>query len=162
MTTEEPTPGATAAGNDSEALDQARSRRVELGDAADEIEDLIARPASDPRWTARVSAAMDRLLEAFDAHVTEVESDDGLLPQLTADVPRVVNGVKRMYAEHVEIRRVLNNVMELVRRCDDDCDETAVEMTRLATVELLRMISRHRQAGADLVYEAYSVDIGGG
>ncbi|MFA9565261.1 MAG: hypothetical protein ACERLM_11230 [Acidimicrobiales bacterium] len=30
------------------------------------------------------------------------------------------------------------------------------------TVDLLKLISRHRQAGADLVYKAYNVDIGGG
>ena len=162
MTMDEPTPGRGAAGNGSEALDEARSLRVALGDAAEGVEDLIARPASDPRWASRVGGAMDELLEAFDDHVSEVEGDDGLLLQVVTDQPRLANGVKRMYAEHIEIRSVLDDVLALVRRCGDGCDETAAESIRLATVDLLGLISRHRQAGADLVYKAYNVDIGGG
>ena len=162
MTMDESTPDRTAADNGSEALDEARSRRFAMGDAADRVEDLIARPASDPDWTTRVADAMDGLLDAFDGHVTEVEGDDGLLPQVVAEQPRLVNGVKRMYAEHVEIRSVLDEVLALVRSCSGGCDETVAESIRLATVDLLRLISRHRQAGADLVYKAYSVDIGGG
>lgn len=162
MTMDEPVGGDTEAGGDSEALEEARSRRLALGDAADLVEDLIARPALDPRWTSRVGEAMEDLLGAFDDHVTEVEGEDGLLPQLTTDAPRLSNGVKRMYAEHVELRGVVDSVLALVRRCGDGCDQTAVESIRLATVDLLRLISRHRQAGADLVYKAYNVDIGGG
>ena len=105
---------------------------------------------------------MDGLLDAFDGHVTEVEGDDGLLLQLRTDQPRLANGVKRMYVEHVEIRGALDDVLALVRSCGGACDETTVESIRLATVDLLRLISRHRQAGADLVYKAYNVDIGGG
>ena len=149
-------------GAQSEALDEARSRRVAMGDAATLVEELIARPASGPEWSARVATALDGLHAAFEEHVREVEGDDGLLPQLTADAPRVANGVKRMYGEHVEIDRMIENAIELIRRCGDRCDETAVESIRLAAGELLRLVSRHRQAGADLVYEAYSVDIGGG
>lgn len=162
MTMDEPTPGPNTADNGSEALDEARSRRFALGDAADQVEDLIARPASDPDWSSRVGEAMDDLLDAFDGHVTEVEGDDGLLLQVQMDQPRLSNGVKRMYVEHVEIRTVLDDVLSLVRSCGGACDETAVESIRLATVDLLRLISRHRQAGADLVYKAYNVDIGGG
>ena len=46
--------------------------------------------------------------------------------------------------------------------CGDACDADTIARVRRAGVELLRMISLHRQAGADLIYNAYSVDIGGG
>jgi hypothetical protein len=160
MTTEEPAP-ADGDISDSDALEEARLRRLELGAAADRFEDLIARPASDPRWTARVSDAMTELLVAFDRHVGEVEDDDGLLPRLLADEPRLANGIKRMYTDHIEIRSSVENTIALVRGCGDTCDQPTVESIRLAAVDLLRLISRHRQAGADLVYEAYLVDIGG-
>ena len=92
-----------------------------LDDAADGVEDLIARPASDPRWASRVGEAMDQLYEAFDDHVSEVERDDGLLLQVVTDQPRLANGVKRMYTEHIEIRSVLDDVLALVRSCGDGC-----------------------------------------
>jgi hypothetical protein len=36
-----------------------------------------------------------------------------------------------------------------------------VELARGWASDLLRELSRHRQRGADLVYEAYATDIGG-
>ncbi|MEM7141850.1 MAG: hypothetical protein AAF548_12545 [Actinomycetota bacterium] len=144
-----------------EALDHARVRRVALGDAADLIEELIARPGSDPRWTVRVADALQGLRHAFDAHVVEVEGDDGLLPRLRRDAPRVANGVGRMEKEHITIAADLEATAALVRSCDGDCDADTVDRIRESVVDLLRSISRHRQKGADLVYAAYNVDIGG-
>ena len=145
-----------------DALDQARVRRTALGDAADLIEDLIARPGSDPQWTVRVADSLQGLQHAFAAHVEEVESDDGLLPRLLDDAPRVANGVRRMEREHVTITADLEAAAELVRSCGGECDGGVVDQIRESVVDVLRSISRHRQKGADLVYEAYNVDIGGG
>ena len=50
----------------------------------------------------------------------------------------------------------------LVHGCEGDCSADMVEAIRESLVDVLRSISRHRQRGADLVYEAYHVDIGGG
>lgn len=145
-----------------EALDQARVRRTALGDAADLIEEILARPGSDPQWTMRVADALQGLQYAFAAHVDEVESDDGLLPQLLREAPRVANGVHRMEREHVSITDELEAAATLVRSCEGECDAATVDEIREAIVDVLRGISRHRQKGADLVYEAYHVDIGGG
>lgn len=145
-----------------EALDQARVRRSALGEAADLIEELLARPGSDPQWTMRVADSLQGLQHAFAAHVDEVESTDGLLPQLLREAPRVANGVHRMEREHVSITADLEAAADLIRSCGGECDATVVDQIREAVVDVLRSISRHRQKGADLVYEAYSVDIGGG
>ena len=147
---------------DSAALDGARSRRLALGDAADLIEDLIARPGSDPRWTLRVADAVQGLDRAFRSHVDEVETDGGLLPQVRREAPRLANGVQRMVDEHVSITAELEEVAALIRSGAGDCGAELVEEIREAVGEVLRSISRHRQRGADLVYEAYNVDIGGG
>jgi hypothetical protein len=147
---------------DTAALDEARNRRHALGDAADLIEDLIARPGSDPQWTVRVADSLQGLRHAFDNHVTEVEHEEGLLPQLRHDSARLSNGIDRMYSEHVTISAELDAAAELVAECGGDCGTDNVESIREAVVDVLRSISRHRQRGADLVYEAYHVDIGGG
>lgn len=145
-----------------DALDQARARRFALGDAADLIEELLARPGSDPQWTMRVADSLQGLRHAFAAHVDEVESDDGLLPQLLREAPRVANAVRRMEKEHVSITADLDAVAELVQACGGECDAAVVDEIREKMIDVLRAISRHRQKGADLIYEAYNVDIGGG
>ena len=145
-----------------EAFGSARSRRIELGDAADEMEEVLARPASTPMWSTRVGEALAVLRRAFDDHVVEVERPEGLLNRLVEDEPRLVNGVKRMYGEHEQIDAQLRKVVDLVGGCAPDCSLTMIEDIRVEALELLEAISRHRQAGADLVYEAYNVDIGGG
>lgn len=147
---------------DTTALDEARTRRVALGEAADQVEDLIARPGSDPRWTLRVADALQGLRRAFHDHVDEVEADDGLLPQVRDDTPRLANEIQRLIDEHVTITAEIEAAAALVRDCGGDCDAPLVEAVREAVTDVLRSISRHRQRGADLVYEAYNVDIGGG
>ena len=147
---------------DSTALEEARSRRLALGDAADMIEDLIARPGSDPQWTIRVADSLQGLKFAFQNHVDEVEHDEGLLPQLRHDSARLSNAIDRMYAEHITISAELDDVAKLVIDCEGDCSTVLVDAIREAIVDVLRAISRHRQRGADLIYEAYHVDIGGG
>jgi hypothetical protein len=110
----------------------------------------------------RVADALQGLHHAFESHVTEVEHDDGLLARLRADAPRLSNGIERMFAEHLAIGTELDEAASLVERCEGACDTEMVESIREAFVDVLRSISRHRQRGADLVYEAYTVDIGGG
>jgi hypothetical protein len=160
-TGERPTPEIDLTA-DTGALDEARTRRIALSDAADLAEDLIARPGSDPQWTMRVADALQGLQLAFANHVTEVENDDGLLPQLRHDAPRLSYGIDRMFTEHNVIDAELDVAATLVHGCEGDCSADMVEAIRESLVDVLRSISRHRQRGADLVYEAYHVDIGGG
>jgi len=138
-------------------LSEAKARREALGDAADQLEEFIARPAADPAWIERVGDALGQVRGAFDAHVSEVEGDDGLLVQLSADAPRLAHGIAHLYDEHVEIGRMVEQTEALVRGGDEG-NQPAI---RDAAVELLTAISRHRHAGADLVFNAYNVDIGG-
>lgn len=144
------------------SLHTVRLRRFELGEAADQIEESLARPSSEPMWSHRVLESLDALKVAFDEHVQEVERPEGLLNRLLEDDPRLANSVTRMHDEHVEIDLRLNEVRDLICSCEPDCGHTQIEDVRVAAVDTLSLISRHRQAGADLVYEAYNVDIGGG
>ncbi len=148
--------------SDGDALQQARSRREALGVAADDFDALLARPASSPEWSARVAPATKQLVAAFGDHVEEVEAEDGLLPQLLTDAPRLAHSIQKMYDEHVEIDTTLASVQQLLEACGTECDSDDIAAVRRAALDVLRQISHHRQAGADLVYDAYSVDIGGG
>ena len=147
---------------DSEAIDHARDRREALGAAAEILQRSLERPGSDPSWALRVAEAMQGLSKAFDDHRVDAEADEGLLPQLRRDAPRLSTTIAAVEAEHVTIAAGIDAAAQLISSCGGDCGSDEVAMIRESSVDVLRSISLHRQRGADLLYDAYSVDIGGG
>lgn len=140
----------------SDALTAAAHRRIELKIAVSQVESAAAAASASPNWRDDLLRELDDLRIALDQHVDEVEGHDGLLIELTTIAPRLVNKINRVRDEHPGLRRDLVNTIDRVK-ASEDTDEM-----RGAVLETLASIARHRQAGADLVYEGYSVDIGGG
>ena len=140
----------------SSALAAAKQRRVELKSAVSSVETAAAAPARSPGWTDALVRELDDLRIAFDQHVDEVEGDDGLLVEVLATTPRLDNKVRSIKAEHPEL------VEQIARTIDDVKASTDPDLARAAALDVLAAVAGHRQRGADLVYEAYSVDIGGG
>lgn len=68
-----------------------------------------------------------------------------------------------MRREHTEVSSA---VSRLARRRglppDPGATEAWVDAVRTEATALLGILARHRQRGADLVYEAFAVDLGGG
>lgn len=141
---------------ESEALVAARGRRLTLKQAVSAVETAAASPAADTRWHEINTRELRRLRGAFDDHVVEVEAEDGLLAELSRDAPRLQNGINRLAREHPEICQQIDAVIAMAE-AGSDPDEV-----RSASLATLVAIARHRQRGADLVYEACNVDIGGG
>lgn len=139
----------------SDALQAAAARRVELKGAVSAAEVAAARPFARPDWQSNVLAALDDLRIALSAHVEEVEADDGLLAELTTQAPRLVNQINRVRDEHPVLCGQLDATIASVK-ANEESDKLRSEI-----VDLLMAIVRHRQKGADLVYEGYDVDIGG-
>jgi predicted nuclease with TOPRIM domain len=137
-----------------EALEAARERRVELKHAMSGLEVAAAGAVGDPAWSDAMRSALADMREAFDAHVREVEADDGLLTELIADCPRLSSRVERLRDEH-------STLGERISACEADLDEADPQEIRTEVLDLLFALVRHRHAGSDLVYEAYNVDIGG-
>ena len=139
---------------ESEALGAARERRTELKQAMSELELAAAGAAGDPTWIDALRAALGEVRVAFDAHVEEVEAPDGLLAELVAEAPRLANRVKRLHDEHPELGGRIEACVVLL-------DEGDPHEIRGDVLDLLVALARHRHTGADLVYEACNVDIGG-
>src|SRR5919106_1440151 len=72
-----------------EPVDIARARRAQLLAAISAVERALAVPARDPTWTTRVEAGIDRLAEAFDAHVVATEGADGMYAEILRHAPRL-------------------------------------------------------------------------
>ena len=141
-------------GQNTPSLDAARRHRAELLDTMYQLERAVAAPMAVPDWRPRVQQRLFALRDAFAGHMVVTEGPDGLYAELLTHAPRLDYGVRKLIREHEALNRHLDSLC--VRAAD-------VEPRRLRSWsrDLLRELARHRQRGADLVYEAYHTDIGG-
>jgi hypothetical protein len=140
--------------NENGPLGAAREHRVKLRQAMVDVEQAAAGAAGDPTWRADLTAALTELLSAFDGHVEEVDAPDGLLKELVQLAPRLQARVAKLDGEHPELRTMIESAIGVVEAGD-------VADVRSETMAALGALAAHRTAGADLVYDAYNVDIGG-
>lgn len=137
-----------------EAVSGAGRRRRELGAAMAELEPAIAAPMADPRWRDNVADAFEEVADAFRVHCEEVERPDGMFEEVLTEAPRLDRDVDWFRADHERLFARIDEMTAAV-------ESTEPEALREGLTDLLADLVRHRQRGADLVYEAYMVDIGG-
>ena len=139
----------------SPAVESARTRRADLHAVLVELEHAIAAaaPGREEAWTEQVCAALDSLAAAFAEHVAATEAVDGLFEQVRRRAPRLDHHTQRLARDHGTITQELAAARASV--------DQGVAEAREAVLSLLAHLARHRQLGADLVYEAYAVDLGG-
>jgi hypothetical protein len=143
------------------ALDAVRGQRRSLRYALDAVERTAAAPASGRgrAWAAGLADSMEELQATWDLHIAVTERPGGLFEEVLSVAPRLDNLVRRFRQEHVAVGADIHRELERLR--DGADGEPDVEGLRRRVTRLLGRIIRHRQQGADLVYEAYAVDIGG-
>lgn len=140
----------------SDALASARVRRATLKLALSDVEIAAASPSGEPGWRRELGAALERLRHAFDDHVHDVEDPGGLFDALMEDAPHLAHQIATVRDEHPPLCRQIEDAIDAV---ESGPTPRAVRNTVLAA---LSGVARHRQHGADLVYNAYTVDIGTG
>lgn len=141
---------------DAVSLQVARRHRAALLRDIQMFEQAIASPIGEPGWRERVSTRLHTLRSAFAEHIVVTEGDDGLYAELLEHAPRLTHRVKLLIREHAAIAVALS---ALQRRADLAGSRSGD--LRACGGDVLRALSRHRQRGADLVYDAYETDIGG-
>jgi hypothetical protein len=141
-------------------LAELRRRRAELFESISAVERALAAPAPgvEARWAERVQGALAELSSDFAAHIDVTEGPDGLYRELLQTAPRLSGAVARLVREHVLIKDLLDNLTASV---SDPGTDTDVDKVRDRGTALLGRLVRHRQRGSDLIYQAYTVDIGG-
>lgn len=135
------------------ALHRARRRRVQLHEAMSALERDAARPTFSDEWLGVLQGSVSDLIDSLEAHTGEVEGDEGLLALIREDSPRLAAEIGEIEGEHVVLADAAARLLRAVESGD-------TERIRRRVTSLLGRITTHRQRGADLVYEAYSVDIG--
>jgi len=143
-----------------QALEAAARRRRELRDALVELENAVSSPARDSeRWREGVAARLAVLREAFADHVAETEGAGGLYDEMEDIAPHVQGKARRLREEHPPLTSA---VIDAIARFAAPLPEgTDLDAIRDDLQRLMGRFIRHRQHGADLVWEAYALDIGG-
>jgi hypothetical protein len=72
------------------------------------------------------------------------------------DAPRLAGTVDGLVADHASLETAMARLAEAAARVSAD-----VDLLHERAVAVLSELVRHRQRDSDLVYEAYSTDIGG-
>ena len=147
----------------SDALETARKRRMALRDALAALEFAVASPAATGAvWWSRVSDELHILRHAVRDHIETVESPGGLMAEVLDRAPHLRPATDELRAEHGEIAEAVDQALDLVSRQSVEPRPDRTEEARSMVIALFARIAAHRQRGADLVYEAYEVDIGRG
>jgi hypothetical protein len=143
----------------SENLEQARKHRAGLRAAIGQVERAVAGAAHGrvAAWSADVRAELTALSEALDSHIDLTESSDGLLTDIETSTPRLAHRVQKAKEDHVVLRAAAARALQSLP--PGDGGDAGIDQARDRVVELLTALVRHRHLGADLVYEAYNVDI---
>ena len=136
-----------------EHLERARHDRAGLRSLIGRVERALASPGGGraDAWTKELGVELEDLADAIETHIWVSEESGGILDEIVAHEPRLAHRVDRARQDHVELRR----------RCELARAALAhgVDEARDRTVELLMAIVRHRHLGADLVYDAFNVDL---
>ncbi|MCW2735429.1 hemerythrin domain-containing protein [Nocardioides sp.] len=141
-------------------LEELRRHRAELRESMGALEDALAAPATSEhsRWTQRVEAALVEVAGDFRTHIHMTEGPSGLYLELLKTSPRLAGAVDGLTRDHLLIGGQIDTLLARVAGPDVIAD---VDDVRGSGTALLGRLVRHRQRGADLVFEAYEFDIGG-
>lgn len=142
-------------------LGEIRERRAALVGTCSALEAALSAPMASARWPEGLGNALTALLATFDEHVAATETPGGTIEQLRERAPRLSDQIDRLVEQHLAIPTAAERLMDRLEHAP--VERTADENTaiREQALELLTAIVRHRQLGADLLYEAYDVDVGG-
>ena len=143
-----------------EAFERSRQHRHGVRQACVNLENSLAQPAGQDlkKWSAASTASLRQLIEAFRRHTEQSEGPEGLLHEIVESAPRLAHAVEQVQHEH----QILLVEMARLESLTSDMHGTQIDEIREDSLRLLQDIAAHRQRGADLIYEAYSVDIEGG
>jgi hypothetical protein len=143
----------------SPTLDEVVRRRADLYRAILQLEQAAARPAvaREAQWREGIVEALEELEREIADHIEITESPNGLYAEIVEHAPRLSHNIQLLRDEHPELREAATALKARLLVSAPP----PVEETRDAIQRALGRLVKHRQHGADLLWEAYSLDTGG-
>jgi hypothetical protein len=143
-------------------LEETARRRADLHAALVEVEKAISSAAigREADWAKEVVLHLEDMGRTIQEHIEVTERPEGLYDEITQRAPRLATKIDRLREEHPAMRDGTIAVIAKLQTMGVG-DAWPLDEARDDLQRLLGKIVRHRQLGADLVWEAYNLDIGG-
>jgi hypothetical protein len=135
----------------SPSIDRTLRIRNRLTEASVRLRELFEGP-HDEAWAGRFRQALHDLSEAYNDHVDDAEAPGGFFVDLTEADPRLEVEVAVLRQDHTSLATRFQGLLS----ADPDDDSILSD-----TAELLLDLEAHENLGADLMYRAFSEDLGG-
>jgi hypothetical protein len=132
-------------------------RRQRLYDAMRQLESAAARASRQDDWAQRIHEASQELGNALVDHVEQTEGSGDFLDDVVDQAPRLENDVDLLRKEHRGLLSECERLMSMTAATRTD----VAEIRRAVLIVLGRLVE-HRQRGAELLYDAYTIDLGNG
>lgn len=144
-----------------EVLDAVRIRRDDLYEAILGLERALAVPAGDApeAWGEMLAVPVAHLVVVIDTHVDGTEGPGGLFEQIRDDAPHLLSVVERLRAEHAPLGVAASTLATKAAAVTTDAE---VDEVRDEALDLVRRLLEHRHRGAELLFDAYQVDVSSG
>jgi hemerythrin-like domain-containing protein len=149
--------------NQKKLIQQVRAEHDDLLEAIHSLEAALASaaPGREQAWGKQVLKKLQAVAELLDGHARSAEAADGLLAMVAAAQPRLLHRVERLRREHVDL---LDHARSLQRQIEHHAADELPNFRdiRQRATWLLNALRHHRAAATDLIFEAYSTDVGVG
>lgn len=120
-----------------------------------------AAPGREPEWLTSVHDALTSFQHALRIQIDGAVAEDSLLTAVSSDAPRLLRPVHALRRRY---QAISDDVATLIRQLDGNPKDDTIDATdiRQALDRLASELRYQRAREADLVYEAYAVDLGEG
>lgn len=147
-----------------DVLDSALCRRVELQASAKAFAQALAEPhwGNEGVWLDAVNVALRALRQDIEEHIAVTESSAGLHKEIITAQPRLANKVQHLGADHEVLMDRTSSMIIMSDRSFNAPTEQGIAALRDEAHLIIELLARHRQRSADLLYEAYTFEIGDG
>jgi len=144
-------------------LEEVVRRRADLHQAILGLQRAAAEPAEgrEEQWQAGVVRALEEVEGEIVDHIEVTEREHGLYDEIIDVAPRLSRNIGVLRNEHPELQVATSALRARLASAPVRGDEAVAE-ARHAIDHVLAQLVSHRRRGADLLWEAYSLDTGGG
>lgn len=133
------------------------TRRRDLYEAMQLVEAKAARASGQEDWTEQVEQALANLEAALEHHVEEIEAENGLFAEILDRAPHLQSAVSSLRDEHDAMLSVCRDALDFAAS-----GGSAPKVLRRKVLDILELVTIHRQTGAELLFDTYNVDIAAG